>query len=229
MIPLSVTMKRVSHPSRGISSTKKRQPAKLDKKKRGLIRIISGQWRGKRLPVLDAEGLRPTTDRNKETLFNWLMAYVDDAKCLDVFAGSGGLGLEALSRYASRCDFIELDRQASDQLSKNLQMLNVNDSNVARVHQGDALKVLQQLTGTQYDIVFIDPPFYQNLVAPVVSEIVNANLVCEGSMIYIEHETELESLPLPSHWHVIKEKRTGSLVYMLVEVGETNPPILEDA
>lgn len=222
-------MKRVSHPSRGISSVKKRQPAKFDKKKRGLIRIISGQWRGKRLPVLDAEGLRPTTDRNKETLFNWLMAYVDDAYCLDVFAGSGGLGLEALSRYAKRCDFIELDRQACAQLSKNLQTLNVAHSDVATVHQGDALQVLKQLKGNQYDIVFIDPPFYQDLVAPIVSEIVNTNIVSAGSMIYIEHETELASLTLPSHWHVVKEKRTGSLVYMLVEVGEISSQKQENA
>lgn len=222
-------MKRASRPSRAISSTKKRQPAKIDRKKRGLIRIISGQWRGKRLPVLDAEGLRPTTDRNKETLFNWLMAYVNDAQCLDCFAGSGGLGLEALSRYAKRCDFIELDRQACDQLSKNLQTLNVANSDIASVHQGDALKVIKQLTDTQYDIVFIDPPFYQGLVEPVVSEIINANIVSKGSMIYIEHETELTSLPLPGHWHVVKEKRTGSLVYMLVEVGKSTPPEQENA
>lgn len=215
-------MKRVSRPSRAPSSTKKRQSAKnacgRAVNATGQIRIIGGQWRGRKLPVLNAEGLRPTTDRNKETLFNWLMPYVSDARCLDVFAGSGGLGLEALSRYAAHCDFIELDKQASQQLSKNITTLKLADDNSARVHQGDALSVLKKLGSTAFDIVFVDPPFGKDLVAPTLNALDTLQCVKAGSVIYLEHESTLTTPPLPDNWKIIKEKKTSSLVYMLIEV-----------
>ena len=164
MIPLSATMKRVSRPTRAPSSAKKPYSSQKGKKSRktqstnspGQIRIIGGQWRGRKLPVLNAEGLRPTTDRNKETLFNWLMPYINDARCLDVFAGSGGLGLEALSRYAAHCDFIELDKQAASQLKSNLTLLKANELASATVHQGDALGILKGISQAPYDIIFVD-------------------------------------------------------------------------
>ncbi len=91
--------------------------------KSGFVRIISGQWRGRKLPVRDVEGLRPTTDRVKETIFNWLAPHVRGTRCLDLFAGSGGLGLEALSRYAEQVTLIEMDKGAADQIKKNLTTL----------------------------------------------------------------------------------------------------------
>ena len=90
---------------------------------KGEVRIIAGLWRGRKLPVLNAEGLRPTGDRVKETLFNWLMPYIHQAECLDGFAGSGSLGFEALSRQAKKVTFLELDKTVANQLKKNLQQL----------------------------------------------------------------------------------------------------------
>lgn len=213
-------MKRVSRPSRAPSSVKKRQTAKNahapQRGQPGQIRIIGGQWRGRKLPVLNAQGLRPTTDRNKETLFNWLMQRVNGARCLDLFAGSGGLGLEALSRYATHCDFIELDKQASAQLKANLATLKVEPSVTAHVHNGDALTIVKSLAQTPYDIVFVDPPFNQNLVEPALNALVNNVQV--GSVIYLEHESSLSTPPLPDNWQITKEKRTNALVYMLIEV-----------
>ena len=213
-------MKRVSRPSRAPSSTKNRNGAKKANSQRvnnvGQIRIIGGQWRGRKLPVLNADGLRPTTDRNKETLFNWLMPYVNDAKCLDVFAGSGGLGLEALSRYASHCDFIELDKQASEQLKDNLKTLKLDSDDCAVVHNTDALKALKGFSGKKFDIVFVDPPFGKGLVAPTLKAL-EAH-VDTDSVIYLEHESTLETPSLPAHWRVVKEKRSSALVYMLIKV-----------
>jgi len=213
-------MKRVSRPSRATSSAKKRHLAKSAAGQRntqaGQIRIIGGQWRGRKLPVLDALGLRPTTDRNKETLFNWLMPYVNGARCLDVFAGSGGLGLEALSRYASHCDFIELDKGAAAQLRTNLATLKLGDASSARVHNANALQVISGLSVTPYDIVFVDPPFDKGLVEPALVAL--ANCVKTGSVIYLEHESTLTTPPLPEKWQIIKEKRTNALRYMLIEV-----------
>jgi len=226
MIPLSATMKRVSRPTRAPSSAKKSYSSQNKKKSgktqganaTGQIRIIGGQWRGRKLPVLNAEGLRPTTDRNKETLFNWLMPYVNEARCLDVFAGSGGLGLEALSRYASHCDFIELDRQAAAQLERNLALLKSNESISARVHQGDALSVLTSINHTPYDIVFVDPPFARELVAPTLTSLEENNIVQSGSVVYLEHESSLITPSLPDRWQIIREKQTSALRYMLIEV-----------
>ena len=108
--------------------TKKRAP--------GSVRLISGRWKGRKLPVRDVEGLRPTTDRVKETLFNWLATDIRDSRCLDLFAGSGSLGFEALSRYASHVMMVEMDKGAAQQLAKNLQTLQ---SQQARIIQQDAL------------------------------------------------------------------------------------------
>ena len=227
MIPLSATMKRVSRPTRAPSSAKKLYSPKNGRAQgansSGQIRIIGGQWRGRKLPVLNAEGLRPTTDRNKETLFNWLMPHINDARCLDVFAGSGGLGLEALSRYAAHCDFIELDNQAVSQLKNNLTLLKANDVASANVHQGNALNILKGLnasttTELRYDVVFVDPPFGKDLVEPTLISLAEHNLVHCGSVVYLEHESTLTTPTLPTHWQVIKEKNTSALRYMLIEV-----------
>lgn len=214
MIPLSATMKRVSRPNRASSQSKKSTFTKKSSQA-GQIRIIGGKWRGRKLPVLDAEGLRPTTDRNKETLFNWLMSDVQDAQCLDVFAGSGGLGLEALSRYAQSCVFIELDKLNAQQLVKNISTLAVNDANVKC---GDAFSELQGLADQTFDIVFVDPPFHKGLIAPTVNALVSHNLITSGSIVYIEHEQELGTVALPDNWQVIKEKQTQALIYKLVKV-----------
>jgi 16S rRNA (guanine966-N2)-methyltransferase len=216
MIPLSATMKRVSRPLRA-SSTAKKSHSTHAKAKGGHIRIISGQWRGRKLPVLDAEGLRPTTDRNKETLFNWLMPYLNDAKCLDVFAGSGGLGLEALSRYALSCDFIELDKSASTQLKKNLALLSASSTQNANVHQGDALAILPTFSGKSFDIMFVDPPFNKGLVEPTLSAIASNNLLSNDGVLYVEHESTLAPITLPNHWQIIKQKRTSALCYYLIK------------
>lgn len=216
MIPLSATMKRVSRPLRA-SSTAKKSHSTHAKAKGGHIRIISGQWRGRKLPVLDAEGLRPTTDRNKETLFNWLMPYLNDAKCLDVFAGSGGLGLEALSRYALSCDFIELDQSASTQLKKNLALLSASSTQNANVHQGDALAILPTFSGKSFDIMFVDPPFNKGLVEPTLSAIASNNLLSNDGVLYVEHESTLAPITLPNHWQIIKQKRTSALCYYLIK------------
>jgi len=211
-------MKRVSRPSRATSSTKK--PHSSSKAgKQGLIRIIGGQWRGRKLPVLDAEGLRPTTDRNKETLFNWLMPYVTDARCLDVFAGSGGLGIEALSRYCRSCDFIELDSVTCAQLTKNVAtLLPPSTAESAQVIKADALAILAQLAHKPFDIIFVDPPFHQGLVQPTLTSINDNNVIARDGVIYVEHEANHSPLSLPSNWQIIKEKRTSALCYYLIKV-----------
>ncbi|MBY0417838.1 MAG: 16S rRNA (guanine(966)-N(2))-methyltransferase RsmD, partial [Pararheinheimera sp.] len=129
----------------------------------GFVRLISGKWKGRRLPVLDAAGLRPTSDRVKETLFNWLMQDVAGSTVLDCFAGSGSLGLEALSRYANFVLLLEKEAKAANLLKQHLKSLG---STEAEVLQTDTLLWLQKPAQRQFDLVFIDPPFRQDMALP---------------------------------------------------------------
>jgi len=182
----------------------------------GFIRLISGQWKGKKLPVKDKQGLRPTTDRTKETLFNWLMHDVREANCLDCFSGSGSLGFEALSRYAKFCTFLELDKQVAQQLQVNLNTLNIDN---AQVIQGDSLQYLSKLAPLQYDIVFIDPPFNQGLAQPCIEQLEAQGHLSESSLIYIEVENTLTACITPDNWSLLKEKTSGQVRYQLYRRG----------
>ena len=182
----------------------------------GAIRIISGRWRGTKLPVANVAGLRPTTDRNKETLFNWLMPYVNSANCLDVFAGSGGLGFEALSRYASSVTFIELDKGAIANLQQNLQKLKVS-SEQASIVAGNALQILPSLD-KQFDLIFLDPPFHKNLLPPVIKLINEHNLLAKDGVVYLESESQAADYVVPNNWQLLKERQGSQLCSRLYRI-----------
>lgn len=182
----------------------------------GFIRIISGQWKGKKLPVKDKQGLRPTTDRTKETLFNWLMHDIRDTNCLDCFSGSGSLGFEALSRYAKYCTFLELDKQVANQLQINLNTLKIKQ---AQIIQGDSLLYLMQPATLQYDVVFIDPPFNQGLAQPCIEKLVSQHHLADQCLIYVEVENTLTNLTFPDNWSLLKEKVSGQVRYQLFSKG----------
>ncbi len=181
----------------------------------GFVRIISGKWRGRKLPVHDSEGLRPTTDRVKETLFNWLAADLHEARCLDLFAGSGSLGFEALSRFASHVDMIELDKVAASQLQSNISTLQVDN---IQVHNTNALQFLDG-PAKPYDIVFIDPPFRQNLIPLCIEKLAQNGWLSPHAMIYIEAEKEFGEPNVPETWQLHREKCAGQLAYRLYEKG----------
>jgi 16S rRNA (guanine966-N2)-methyltransferase len=180
--------------------------------KGGFIRIISGQWRGKKLPVQDKEGLRPTTDRTKETLFNWLMHDIRDANCLDCFSGSGSLAFEALSRYAQSVTLLEKDKQVAKQLADNLKTLNVSNASLIET---DAIHYLQQTAKQKFDIVFIDPPFFNGLVQPCCDALENNDYLADNALLYIEKETQLDSFEAPKNWQLLKENSTAQVSYQL--------------
>lgn len=179
--------------------------------KSGFVRIISGQWRGSKLPVQDVEGLRPTTDRVKETIFNWLAPHVRGSRCLDLFAGSGGLGLEALSRYAEQVTLVEMDRGAAEQLKKNLAALG---SGQGAVIQADAVSWLQG-PATPFDLVFLDPPFRRELLPQVCDLLEARGWLAPDALIYLEREKEMQDLPLPGNWQCLKDKQAGQVCYQL--------------
>jgi len=180
--------------------------------KSGFIRLISGKWRGKKLPVKNIEGLRPTTDRTKETLFNWLMHDINDANCLDCFSGSGSLAFEALSRYAKSVTLLEMDKSVVKQLRENLSILNIENGHVV---EGDSIRYLNQMANAQYNIVFVDPPFNKGLVQPCCDALQSNGYLAPDALIYIEREVDLLTLNIPTSWTLLKEKSTGQVTYQL--------------
>ncbi|WP_158771672.1 16S rRNA (guanine(966)-N(2))-methyltransferase RsmD [Paraglaciecola sp. L1A13] len=182
----------------------------------GAIRIISGQWRGRKLPVMDVQGLRPTTDRNKETLFNWLMAHTQNSRCLDAFAGSGGLGFEALSRYAKHVTFIELDKKVAANLRNNLAHLKVSTLS-AEVICADSLRYLAKLEDS-FDLIFLDPPFNKNLLPGAIEKIQQQGLLNENGLIYIECETQNAQYMVPSTWRLLKQNQSSQVTASLYQV-----------
>ncbi|OOF76822.1 16S rRNA (guanine(966)-N(2))-methyltransferase RsmD [Rodentibacter caecimuris] len=183
---------------------------------KGEVRIIAGLWRGRRLPVLNAEGLRPTGDRVKETLFNWLMPYIHQAKCLDGFAGSGSLGIEALSRQAEKVTFLEKDKTVANQLKKNLHTLKCPEEQAQVLNQSclDFLKLPQNQP--HFNVVFLDPPFHFGLAEQAIRLLVENNWLYPNALIYVETEKQ-NHLNTPENWTLLKEKTTGMVSYRLYQ------------
>ncbi|MCO7188046.1 MULTISPECIES: 16S rRNA (guanine(966)-N(2))-methyltransferase RsmD [unclassified Pseudoalteromonas] len=179
----------------------------------GHIRVISGRFRGRKLPVKDVEGLRPTTDRVKETLFNWLMQDVRNAKVLDCFAGSGSLGFEALSRFAHSATFFEFDKQVAQQLQQNIVTLKLDN---AQVEHGDTLARLATEAPQAYDLVFVDPPFRRDMVQTSCALLEANHWLSEDALVYVEFERE--STPtFPENWTILKEKLAGQVCCRLFQ------------
>ncbi|WP_419812496.1 16S rRNA (guanine(966)-N(2))-methyltransferase RsmD [Bacterioplanoides sp.] len=173
------------------------------------LRIIGGQWRSRRLRFPAVDGLRPTMDRVRETVFNWLQFDVEGARVLDTFAGSGALGFEALSRGAKEVIFLEKNAKAALQLKENLQTLQAKN---AQVWAGDALNWLEQ-NPEPYDLVFLDPPFGKNLLQPSIEKL----RLLPGALVYVEHEANLKP-EFPQNWNEKKSKTTKEFCFRLFEV-----------
>lgn len=176
------------------------------------VRIIGGQWRSRKLPVPDAPGLRPTPDRVRETLFNWLAAYIQGARVLDVFTGSGALFLEALSRGASTGLALDLNAGVINNLRNNLALLECDN---AEVICADALSYLSISPEQGFDIILLDPPFHQALLLDSCNLLENNNWLNPQAWIYTESEQAPSSLAVPSTWRLHREKHAGQVYYAL--------------
>jgi 16S rRNA (guanine966-N2)-methyltransferase len=182
----------------------------------GHLRIIGGQWRSRKLSFPEAPGLRPTPDRVRETLFNWLAAHIEGAKVLDAFTGSGALYLEALSRGASMALALDANATAISSLRHNLDLLHCA---VGQLLQSDALKYLETQTPTAFDLVFLDPPFHQNLLPGTCTLLQEKGWLAERAWIYTESETPPSALQMPATWRLHREKKAGQVYYSLWQRG----------
>lgn len=173
------------------------------------IRIIGGQFRGKKLSFPAIEGLRPTPDRVRETLFNWLMNTIHDSRCLDAFAGSGALGFEAFSRGAGKVVLVEQVSQAYTNLKKIA--LSFNSPKLVTLNQ-DACTYLQQ-TKDQFDIIFLDPPFARDHLPSCITILESTKTLAHGGLLYLE--SSQEAVLDPAIWEQLKLKKAGQVFYGL--------------
>ena len=177
------------------------------------LRVIGGQWRGRKLQFPDRPGLRPTGDRIRETLFNWLGPHLHNANCLDLFAGSGALGIEALSRGAAHCDFVDADREAITSVDHHLNTLNATECST--VSCDIAAHYLRQTHDT-WDIVFVDPPFDARLGESTLTLLANTDRLAEASRVYFE-TSRSQPEPVPEGlYDILREKTTGDVCYRLL-------------
>lgn len=189
-----------------------KSPTTLSRKGSNQLRIIGGVWRGRKLSFPDVDGLRPTGDRIRETLFNWLAPDIKGAHCLDLFAGSGALGLEALSRGAESSLLLEKHAGAAQQLNINLQLLQAGNG---RVEQADSLHWLkQQQPPHPFDIIFIDPPFALNLWEPIAAALEDHHWLSDEAVIYLEAPRDAH-LQLPANWQLHRDKQAGQVSFRL--------------
>ena len=188
------------------------------------LRIIGGEWRGRKIPFATVIGLRPTQDRVRETLFNWLSGTVAGARCLDLFAGTGALGLEALSRGAKHVTFVDLSNIATTSLKDNLKQLPLAVDQTTLVEQKSSFDWLKNYQATeafaeqggQYHVVFLDPPFALALVPDILKALLTGNCLAHGAMIYVEQAQPLAELDLPSPWKLHRSKKAGQVYYGLI-------------
>lgn len=196
----------------------KSRASKSAQSARNQLRIIGGEWRGRKIPFADLPGLRPTPDRLRETLFNWLMAAVPGARCLDLYAGSGALGLEALSRGAARVDMVDNAEAVTEQLRQNLHIL---DADNAYVWSSDAIRWLKELSDSHqrsFDIIFLDPPYREQLTQGCIDAIDRQSLLASNGWLYLEQGSD-EILPkLPAGWSLFREKVAGQVCSRLIQV-----------
>lgn len=179
------------------------------------LRLIGGSYRSRTLDFPDVEGLRPTPDRVRETVFNWLQSYVPRSRCLDLFAGSGGLGLEAASRGAETVVMIEANKLAAKQLKTNIDLLQ---SNSCQIHNQTAESFLAKTAEKPFDIVFIDPPYQADMWTEIAELLESNQWLAEDAMIYLECPSHAELPKLPTNWIQKKDKKAGEVRYCLFEI-----------
>lgn len=168
------------------------------------LRIIGGEWKRRLLPFAEVDGLRPTPDRVRETLFNWLMWDIQNAEVLDLCAGSGALSFESLSRGAAKVTLIEPNQQQNKFLKENLKLLKVTN---AELIQSTAQIALSRFKDQQYDLVFLDPPYSLNLWEELSNSV--DTFIKPNGLIYIEADIPLTQLKLPKQWQLQKETKAG--------------------
>ena len=177
------------------------------------VKIIGGNWRGTKLSVVRKDGVRPTPNRVRETLFNWLQMSIEGSDCLDMFAGSGALGFEAVSRGAASATLIDTDSKVIDLLADQVNRLNADNVKIFCV---DSLQYCER-TDKKYDCIFIDPPFSRFNLAEILDKIARSPILKDHALIYVEGSAGDLPQQLPLDWHWKRQSQAGDVEYGLIQ------------
>ena len=183
----------------------------------GRLRIVAGKWRSRLLEIAVVPGLRPTSERVRETLFNWLAPTIGGARCLDLYAGTGALGFEALSRGATEVIFVEISRRAASAIEDSANELNARG---AVVMNSDAESFLRDAEPGSFDVIFLDPPFADDSLGDLCRLIDERHLLAPRGRVYLEQDKGKSPPALPAGWSTIRSKTAGQVRYALVEPGD---------
>ena len=186
----------------------------------GELRIIAGDWRSRKLRFPNAGGVRPTPARTRETLFNWLANQVPGSRCLDLFSGSGALGLEALSRGAASATLVEHNPALANALRRNLTLLGTD---AAEVICEPVERYLDQQPGRPFNLVFMDPPFRQGWLEYLLPLLINGGWIAAGGWVYAEYESERAAPVMPQGWQLYRRKTAGQVAYCVFRADTENP------
>lgn len=182
----------------------------------GFVRIIAGKWRGRRLKILDVKDLRPTPDRVRETVFNWLTPVIAGARCLDLFAGSGALGFEALSRGAAYVAMVDASTPVITLLKDELVLFGATNADIYQANLPNKWPPNDwPLVTKPFDIVFLDPPYQDNLLLSCSQLLEEQHFLAESALIYLEAQQVIKDNDLPKNWRIIKSQRAGQVFYHL--------------
>lgn len=192
---------------------KNKQKSKVRGSLPGRLRIVAGKWRSRLLPVADVAGLRPTAERVRETLFNWLAPVIEGTRCLDLYAGTGALGFEALSRGAASVEFVENSRLAVNTLRECIEQLGATN---VTVHEADAMAVLKSGCKEPFNLVFLDPPFAIDRYEELCRLLAEHGWLAKGAQVYLEQSSSQQIPRLPDGWELLKEKTAGNVRYSLI-------------
>lgn len=181
----------------------------------GRLRIVAGKWRSRLLPIAEHEGLRPTSARIRETLFNWLTDDIAGSRCLDLFAGTGALAFEALSRGAASATLIDSSPRIVGLLQDGAALLGADN---ARIECADAVEYLQRPVTHRYDIVFLDPPFAADIVEECCRLLHSKGWLTDRAAVYIEQDKRREEPKLVDGWRIARAKTAGNVRYLLARM-----------
>ena len=192
-----------------------RRSGQSDKQSRpGRLRIVAGKWRSRLLQIADDPALRPTAERVRETLFNWLAPQLAGARCLDLFAGTGALGLEALSRGAAEVVFVENSPRAVATLKQNVATLAATGASILTT---DSMRYLRDIPAKRFDVVFLDPPYAADMYDELC-RLLHENAWCAAeARIFLEQPRDAEMPALPDGWEILKDKTAGNVRYCLLK------------
>lgn len=187
---------------------------------RNAVRVIGGSLRSRKINFPEVEGLRPTSDRIRETLFNWIQNDTAGAHCLDLFAGCGALGIEALSRGASQVTMIDSHQLVIDALKHNCELLKLSNFTVKKM---DAQSWIEQYGSEfKFDLIFLDPPFQDDSIVDICHRLNSVECLQQGCKIYLEAGREVEESQMPAEWEIIKRKKSGQVWYALYKYSKVD-------